>query len=609
MAQFPSVGDDFGSYRITGQLGRGGMGVVFAAEQRGLGRTVALKVLSPELAEQPDYRERFAREATVLARLDSPHVIQIYDHGEHDGCLYIATQYVAGGDLSKALTQHGAVPTVPAAQIAAQLAWALADAHGAGVVHRDMKPSNVLLRGINTDVFAYLCDFGIAQDRSPGLTMPGSVAGTFAYLAPERLRGEAATPLADLYALGCVLFTALTGATPYAGSDVEIGMSHLSAPVPRFVETSPVASHVNEVLRRSMAKDPGERYPSAAAMRSALQAVVAQAQVTPHPPLVSSAPTNPVRPPSAPSRPSGVSLPSHPSQPSQPSGSHPRPTTPPPPSHPSGPHQPTFAPPPYGAPARPSSTRRRTGLVVAAVVAAVLLVAGGVAVAVAQSRGGDETADPEPTSSLTDEVTDSPTESPTTSEPPSPDPTTETTPPEPDPTTDPPKPEPEPFYPAVPAATGPKVTLGKATIHAPAGWGMIDEGESAGIGARDYNDGEGYYSSVFIRRTKPPFPFDSISLLNTVAESAIDAPEEAGSPITKTKSQKLGPAWLDGERAARVRAAYHNSETDLNLVEESWFVQHGDFLYRVTFQHSQIDTLAERRAQIDPMVVSFRWAD
>ncbi|MDE0776313.1 MAG: serine/threonine-protein kinase, partial [Nocardioides sp.] len=310
MAHFPSVGEDFGAYRITRQLGRGGMGVVFAAEQVGLGRTVALKVLSPDLAEQDDYRQRFAREASVLARVDSPHIISIFDHGEHDGCLYIATQYVAGGDLSVALEAHGPVPAAQACEVAAQLALALSDAHQAGVVHRDLKPSNVLLRSISSDVFAYLCDFGIAQDRSPGLTVPGAVAGTFAYLAPERTRGEPATPAADLYALGCVLWTALTARTPYAGTDVEIGMAHVSAPVPQLVESSSVAAAINALLRTAMAKQPAARFPSADAMRSALQEVARLARSTPHPPLVPRAQDVPAVPPTRPAQPSH---PSHPS--------------------------------------------------------------------------------------------------------------------------------------------------------------------------------------------------------------------------------------------------------------------------------------------------------
>lgn len=604
MARFPSAGDDFGGYRITGQLGRGGMGVVFAAEQRGLGRTVALKVLSPELAEQDDYRERFTREATVLARLDSPHIIAIYDHGEQDGCLYIATQYVAGGDLSQALRQHGPVPTVQAAQIAGQLAWALTDAHTAGVVHRDLKPSNVLLRDISTDVFAYLCDFGIAQDRAPGLTAPGSVAGTFAFLAPERLRGEAATPLADLYALGCVLFTSLTGATPYGGSDVEIAMAHLSAPVPRFTESSPVAAHVNEVLRRSLAKEPGDRYPSAPAMRSALQALVAHAQITPHAPLVSATALL------------GTTAVRHPSAPSRPYGSQPSPIPPPPgpprqqsaPSHPSAPLGAPFAPPPSQGPGSPTPrTGRRPGALVAGAVAGVVLVAAGVSVAVATSRGGDEVADPDPTSTATQTATG-------TNAPPTSEPTIESPPPSLQPTSEPPKttkPKPKPFYPDVAAAPGVRISLGKAALRTPVGWGTIDTGvlENGGVGARDYSDYEGYYSSVFVRRSKPVFPLDSIALLDLVAKTAVQSLDDANDDISLIQSDRLAPAWLGGSRAARVRAAYHNTGDDLDVAEESWFVMHGKYLYRITFQHSRIDPLPDRRAQIDPMVVSFRWSN
>ncbi|MDF9717443.1 serine/threonine-protein kinase, partial [Nocardioides sp. ChNu-99] len=281
MAKFPEVGDKFGSYRVTDQIGQGGMGVVYAAEQAGLGRTVALKVLAPQYAAQGDYQERFVREASVLARLDSVHIIHIYDHGEQDGCLYIATQYVTGGDLGQAIKQGEGMPVREAAEIVAQTAGGLHDAHKAGVIHRDVKPSNVLLRDRSDDLHAYLCDFGIAQGGQPGLTVAGSVAGTMGYMAPERCRGEAATPASDIYALGCVLWTALAGRPPYHGTDVEVGLAHLSEPVPQFVEGDPMARIVNAVLRRSMAKDPAARYPDAASMRRDLRTVVDRARTQP----------------------------------------------------------------------------------------------------------------------------------------------------------------------------------------------------------------------------------------------------------------------------------------------------------------------------------------
>ncbi len=577
MARFPSVGEEFGGYRITGQLGRGGMGVVFAAVQGGLGRTVALKVLSPDLAGQPDYRARFTREATVLARLDSPHVVQIYDHGEHDGCLYIATQYVGGGDLSDAIRRFGPVPAAPAATIAEQVAWALRDSHAAGVVHRDLKPSNVLLRDVSAESFAYLCDFGIAQDRGPGLTAPGSVAGTFAYLAPERLRGEPATASADLYALGCVLWTMVVGAAPYAGSDVQIGMSHLNAPVPRLVDDSAVARAVNDVLHRALAKDPAHRYPEAGAMRADLRELARLAQATPHPPLT------PLAMPGAP--PPGMA--GAPSYPSAPSG----------PSSPSSPGR-SWTPPPGPAP------RRRTAVVLAGAVAAVIAIAGGVTVAVATNGGGEPSADPtdDPTSMST-----SPT-SPTTSL----TPTTPTTTPPPEPP-DPPDPpverRPRPTYPDVPASTGVRIALGPASLRAPAGWGRIDDGiVQGGVGSRDYDDYSGYYSSVFVRRTKPAFPITSIELLKIAAQATVENLDQADDTIELTYSGLMGTGWLDGQQAVRIRASYRSDADGLSFTEETWFAQRGPWLYRVTFQHSRSDSQAARRADIDPMVVSFRWS-
>ncbi|MEO9323007.1 protein kinase [Nocardioides sp. C4-1] len=647
MARFPSVGEDFGSYRILRQLGRGGMGVVFAAEHRGLGRTIALKVLAPEMAEQPDYRERFTREATVLARLDSPHVVQVIDHGEHDGCLYIATQYVPGGDLADALRGHGPVPTTEAAQIAEQVAWALGDSHAAGVVHRDVKPSNVLLREVSTEVFVYLCDFGIAQDRAPGLTAPGSVAGTFAYLAPERLRGEPATASSDIYALGCVLFTSLIGTAPYGGSDVEIGMGHLNSPVPQLRDNSPVAAAVNEILQRSMAKDPTHRYPDAKAMRTDLRDLgrLAHGAVVPDlapavplgtPPTQrvdtgGSRPSQPSgpRPTAPPVDPSPDHLADHTVQtPTPPSSAPPAPAAPatPPASDPWGraPVPDTFAqarlplpdaaawapsgPSAPSGPATPGGPRgRRTAAVVVAAAAAVLLVVGGVVVAVAAS--GDD--DP-------DEARTSAPVSPTTGSTDPTDPTSSdaTDPTEPvDPTTDeapapPPEPQPglRPSYPDVPAATGVRIELGPASLRAPEGWDTIDPGRvDQGVGARDYNDLEGYYSSVFIRRNDPGFRLDTIPLLDIAADSLVTGLDDNDDTIELRNKERLKPAWLDGQRVARIRAEYYSTKDDLSFYEETWLAQRGKFLYRVTFQHSLVDTMAERRAQIDPMVVSFRW--
>ena len=169
----------------------GGMGVVYAATDTRLDRRVALKLVSGQLAGDPSFVTRFQREAAVLARLDSPHIVAIFDHGEQDGTPYIATQYVGGGDLGALIAGRGALPPQLALRVCAQIAGALADAHRVGVIHRDVKPSNVLLRDPDAaELHAYLCDFGIAQTESEGLTTAGAIAGSWAYLAPERANGD-----------------------------------------------------------------------------------------------------------------------------------------------------------------------------------------------------------------------------------------------------------------------------------------------------------------------------------------------------------------------------------------------------------------------------------
>lgn len=276
MSNFPETGQTFGRYRIVGRLGRGGMGVVFRAEQADLGREVALKVLPPEHAEVDEFRERFKREAAVLASLDSPHITQIIDYGEQDGCLYLATQLVKGGDLGQSIVANGPMPLSEALDVVAQLAGGLADAHAAGVIHRDVKPSNVLLRRSDQLTHAYLCDFGIAAAGNEGLTRAGVVVGSYGYLAPERLSDGPASPQSDIYSLGCLLVTSVTGRLPYSGTDLEVAEAHLSSPIPQWEETTPVLALLNNVLRRSMAKQPQERYASAQEMRSDLLAAKQQ---------------------------------------------------------------------------------------------------------------------------------------------------------------------------------------------------------------------------------------------------------------------------------------------------------------------------------------------
>lgn len=261
-------------YRLDRRIGAGGMGVVYAATDTRLGRPVALKLMSSDLAHDGEFSQRFHREAEVLARLESPHIIAIYDHGDHDGTAYIATQLVPGGDLRTLIGRYGAVPPRLAIDICAQLAAALEAAHAAGVVHRDVKPGNVLLHDATAELpHAYLCDFGIARTGGQSLTSAGTVAGTWAYLAPERVRGDSGSEASDIYAVGCLLWEMLTGHPPYTGSDLEMAAGHLRAPVRQAPGRDPFSRRLNAFLARAMAKDPGARHASAEALRADLQAL------------------------------------------------------------------------------------------------------------------------------------------------------------------------------------------------------------------------------------------------------------------------------------------------------------------------------------------------
>nr|WP_241728352.1 protein kinase [Nocardioides zeae] len=271
----PRPGAEFGSYDVGERIGRGGMGVVYRAVHRDLQREVALKVLSEQFSADADYRARFLSEARTLARLESPFVVTIHDAGERDSSLFLAMQLIPDGDLSAWLRQYGAMPPAMALDLLRQVTSGLQAAHEAGVLHRDIKASNVLLRRLGDGgVRAYLCDFGIAQTEDAGHTRTGGVVGTWAYLAPERHRGVPASVGTDLYALGCLLWVMLTGRTPYeAGSEMEVALAHMNAPVPQLPEHGPLERAINDLLRQLMAKDPAQRPESARALLAMIDRV------------------------------------------------------------------------------------------------------------------------------------------------------------------------------------------------------------------------------------------------------------------------------------------------------------------------------------------------
>jgi hypothetical protein len=273
---YPVPGSRIGRFRIVEQLGQGGMGVVYRAVEENLGREVALKIVAPLFAHDPEFRERFSREARAQASLESAHVVAVYAHGEEDGFLYIASQLVVDGDLGLLIRTAGVPPLVDALSVIEQVATGLSDAQDAGLVHRDIKPGNVLVRIRGNAVRAYLADFGIARRMDAASTRFGSSAvGTPTYMAPELHGGADASFVTDVYSLGCLMWVALTGSPPFTGqSDYQIVAAHVNDPIPQLVGTSPMVAATNRILQLAMAKEPSQRYPTAAAMQADLQAAL-----------------------------------------------------------------------------------------------------------------------------------------------------------------------------------------------------------------------------------------------------------------------------------------------------------------------------------------------
>jgi Protein kinase domain len=256
------------------------MGVVFLARQLKLDRGVALKVMAAELSGDEGYKARFEREARLAAALDHPHVIPLFETGEAGGLLYLAMRYVDGIDLAALLRRDGALDPPRAALIARQVGAALDAAHARGLIHRDVKPANVLLAEQDGELHSYLTDFGIAKDSaaSTQLTHTGEWVGTLDYIAPEVLDTRRVDARADIYSLGCVLFQMLTGRVPYEGTSIQKMWGHANEPAPSVCEVNPrVPAALDAVVARAMAKDPDDRFASAGDLGRAAQAAAAGA--------------------------------------------------------------------------------------------------------------------------------------------------------------------------------------------------------------------------------------------------------------------------------------------------------------------------------------------
>jgi serine/threonine protein kinase len=276
-----AAGSEFDGFRIEQTLGHGGMGIVYLATEVRLDRLVALKVIRPELAGEESFRARFRSETLTAASVEHPRVVAVFGAGERDGLLYVAMRYVPGRDLGRLISADGPVAPEDAAELIAQVADGLDAVHTAGLVHRDVKPANVIVEGDPADGgAAFLTDFGLAKAMAStaGLTATGEVIGSVDYMAPEQIEGRRVDARTDVYALGCVLFHAVSGEVPFPERESSAKMwAHLNEPPP-----AAAGRVLDPVIRRAMAKDPARRFLSAGDLgRAAVAATRGEAVTEP----------------------------------------------------------------------------------------------------------------------------------------------------------------------------------------------------------------------------------------------------------------------------------------------------------------------------------------
>ncbi|MER6347180.1 serine/threonine-protein kinase [Streptomyces sp. NPDC001595] len=296
------IGRRIAGYRIEQEVGRGGMAVVYRAQDLHLDRTVALKLLAPELARNDTFRKRFTRESQVAAALDHPNIVPVYDAGETDGVLYIAMRYVAGRDLRRMLDREGPLPPATALRIGAQVASALDAAHDHGLVHRDVKPGNILIaRGTDSEhpEHAYLTDFGLTKKSLSltGLTTVGQFVGTLDYVAPEQISGRPVDGRCDVYGLACVVYETLAARPPFLrDDDMALLWAHQHDEPPPLTESRPdLAPRLDTVFARALAKSPDQRYDSCLAFVAALREALSARTQNRHPPTELDVPVVPER--------------------------------------------------------------------------------------------------------------------------------------------------------------------------------------------------------------------------------------------------------------------------------------------------------------------------